>query len=57
MALMVYATALATLQATIDIAKRYKVGFMITQSKTNNYAETKVTGQLEVLTAIVQQLL
>jgi len=27
---MMYATALATLQATIDIAKQYEVGFMMT---------------------------
>src|SRR6266498_3152156 len=30
---------------------------MMTQPKTSNYAETEVTGQLEVLTAMVQQLL
>src|SRR6266540_1717183 len=54
---MVYATALATLQAAIDTAKRYEVGFMMIQPKTSNYAETEVTGQLEVLTATVQQLL
>ena len=54
---MVYATAPATLQAAIDTAKRYEAGFMITQPKTSNYAETEVTGQLEVLTATVQQLL
>ena len=57
MASMVYATALATLQAAIDTAKRYEAGFMITQPKTSNYAETEVTGQLKVLTATVQQLL
>ena len=50
---MVYATAPATLQAAIDTAKWYKAGFMMTQPKTSNYAETEVTGQLEVLTAIV----
>ena len=54
---MVYATAPATLQAAIDTAKRYEAGFMMTQPKTSNYAETEVTGQLEVLTATVQQLL
>src|SRR6266540_2276810 len=54
---MVYAIALATLQAAIDTAKRYEAGFMMTQSKTSNYAETEVIGQLEVLTATVQQLL
>ncbi len=57
MAPMVYATAPATLQAAIDTAKRYEAGFMMTQPKTSNYAETEVTGQLEVLTATVQQLL
>ncbi len=54
---MVYATALAILQAAIDTAKWYEAGFMMTQPKTNNYAKTEVTGQLEVLTATVQQLL
>ncbi len=44
MAPMVYATALATLQVTIDIAKRYEAGFMMTQLKISNYAETEVTG-------------
>ncbi len=53
MILMVYATAPATLQAAIDTAKWYEAGFMMTQPKTSNYAETEVTGQLEVLTAIV----
>src|SRR6266542_4395559 len=57
MAPMVYATAPATLQATIDTTKRYKAGFMMTQPKTSNYAKTEMTGQLEVLTATVQQLL
>src|SRR6266498_1607359 len=57
MAPMVYATAPATLQVAIDTAKRYEAGFMMTQPKTSNYAETGVTGQLEVLTATVQQLL
>src|SRR6266540_172358 len=57
MAPMVYATAPATLQAAIDTAKRYEAGFKMTQPKTSNYAETEVTGQLEVLTATVQQLL
>src|SRR6266498_2156101 len=57
MAPMVYATALVTLQAAIDTAKQYEAGFMMTQPKTSNYAETEVTGQLEVLTATVQQLL
>ncbi len=57
MAPMVYATAPATLQAAIDTAKRYEAGFMMTQPKTSNYAETEVTGQLEALTATVQQLL
>ena|SRR6266540_4366889 len=54
---MVYATASVTLQIAIDTAKRYEVGFMMTQPKTSNYAEKKVTGQLEVLTITVQQLL
>jgi len=54
---MVYAMAPATLQAAIDTAKQYEVGFMMTQPKTNNYAEIEVTGQLEVLIATVQQLL
>ena len=54
---IVYVTALATLQAAIDTAKRYEAGFMMTQPKTSNYAKTEVTGQLEVLTATVQQLL
>ena len=54
MALMVYVTAPAILQAAIDTAKRYEAGFMMTQPKTSNYAETEVTGQLEVLTATVQ---
>ncbi len=54
---IVYATAPATLQVAIDTAKRYEAGFMITQPKTSNYAETEVIGQLEVLTATVQQLL
>ena len=57
MASMVYATAPATLQAAIDTAKWYEAEFMMTQSKTSNYAETEVTGQLEVLTVTVQQLL
>src|SRR6266540_7239522 len=57
MAPMVYAIAPATLQAAIDTAKRYEAGFMMTQPKTSNYTETEVTGQLEVLTATVQQLL
>src|SRR6266540_3401342 len=57
MAPMVYAIAPATLQAAIDTAKRYEAGFMMTQLKTSNYVETEVTGQLEVLTATVQQLL
>ncbi len=57
MAPMVYATAPATLQAAIDIAKRYKAGFTMTQPKTSNYAKTEVTRQLEVLTTTVQQLL
>jgi len=57
MAPMVYATAPVILQAAIDTAKRYEARFMMTQPKTNNYAETEVTGQLEVLTATVQQLL
>jgi len=57
MAPMVYATAPATLQEAVDTAKRYEAGFMMTQSKISNYAETEVTGQLEVLTATVQQLL
>ncbi len=57
MAPMVYATAPATLQAAVDTAKRYEAGFMMTQPKTSNYAETEVMGQLEVLTATVQQLL
>ncbi len=54
---MVYATAPVTLEAVIDTAKQYKAGFMLTQPKTSNYAETEVTGQLEVLTVTVQQLL
>ncbi len=54
---MVYATAPATLQKAIDTAKRYEAGFMMIQPKTSNYAETGVIGQLEVLTATVQQLL
>jgi len=53
MVLMVYATAPATLQVAIDIAKWYEAGFMMTQPKTSNYVETEVTGQLEVLTATV----
>src|SRR6266511_2859706 len=57
MAPMVYVTAPATLQAAIDTAKRYEAGFMMTQPKMSNYAETEVTGQLEVLTTTVQQLL
>src|SRR6266540_4251621 len=57
MAPMVYTTAPATLQAAIDTAKQYEAGFMMTQPKTSNYAKTEVTGQLEVLTATVQQLL
>src|SRR6266498_1631932 len=57
MALMVYATASVTLQVAIDTAKQYEAGFMMTQPKTSNYAETEVTGQLEVLIATVQQLL
>ena len=57
MALIVYTTALATLQVAIDTAKQYEAGFMMTQPKTSNYAETEVTEQLEVLIAIVQQLL
>src|SRR6266542_7060466 len=57
MAPMVYATAPATLQAAIDTAKRYEAGFMMIQPKNSNYAETEVAGQLEVLTATVQQLL
>ena len=57
MALMVYATALATLQAAIDIAKQYEAGFMMTQPKTSNYVETEVIEQLEVLIVTVQQLL
>jgi len=52
-----YATAPATLQAAIDTAKQYEAGFMMTQPKISNYAETEVTGQLEVLTVTVQQLL
>ena len=54
---MVYATAPATLQAAIDIAKRYEAGYMMTQPKTSNYVKMEVTGQLEVLIATVQQLL
>src|SRR6266542_3744573 len=54
---MVYAIASAILQAAIDTANQYEAGFMMTQPKTSNYAETEVTGQLEVLTATVQQLL
>src|SRR6266540_1315928 len=54
---MVYVTAPVTLQATIDTAKRYEAGFMMTQPKTSNYAETEVTRQLEVLIVTVQQLL
>jgi len=57
MALMMYATALVILQAAIDTAKQYKAGFMMTQPKTSNYAETEVIGQLEVLTVTMQQLL
>ena len=57
MALIVYAMTLVTLQAAIDTAKWYEVGFMMTQPKTSNYIETEVTGQLEVLTVTVQQLL
>ncbi len=57
MAPIVYATVPATLQAAIDIAKRYEAGFIMTQPKTNNYIETEVTGQLEALTVTVQQLL
>ena len=53
---MIYATTPATLQAVIYIAKRYEAGFMMTQPKTSNYAKTEVTGQLEVLTATIQQL-
>ena len=44
MAPMVYATAPVTLQEAIDTAKRYEAGFMMTQTKTSNYAETEVTG-------------
>src|SRR6266540_7079019 len=54
---IVYATTPAILQAAIDMAKRYEVGFMMTQPKISNYAETEVTEQLEVLIATVQQLL
>ena len=54
MASMVYATASATLQAVMNTAKRYEAGFMMTQSKNSNYAETEVTGQLEVLITTVQ---
>ena len=54
---MVYVTAPVTLQATIDTAKWYEAGFMMTQPKTSNFAGTEVTGQLEVLTMTVQQLL
>ena len=57
MTLMMYAIAPVTLQATIDTAKWYEAGFIMTQSKTSYYAETEVIGQLEVLTIIVQQLL
>ncbi len=51
---MVYATTSVTLQVVIDIAKWYEVGFIMTQPKTSNYTEKKVTGQLEVLTMTVQ---
>ena len=44
MAPMVYVTASATLQAAIDTAKQYEAGFMMTQPKISNYAETEVTG-------------
>jgi len=54
---MVYAIALIILQAAIDTAKWYEAGFIMTQPKTSNYAENEITGQLEVLTATVQQLL
>jgi len=54
MAPMVYVTASVTLQATIDIAKWYKAGFMITQLKTSNYTKNEMIGQLEVLIVIVQ---
>src|SRR6266542_3650767 len=54
---MVYATIPATLQAAIDTAKRYEAGFMMTQPKISNYVKTEVTGQLEVLTVTVRQLL
>ncbi len=54
---MIYAIVPVTLQATIDTAKRYEAGFMMTQSKISNYAEKKVIEQLEVLITMVQQLL
>ena len=57
MASIVYAIAPITLQVAIDTAKWYEAGFMIIQPKTSNYAENKVTEQLEVLIAIVQKLL
>ncbi len=41
---MVYITAPATLQAAIDTAKCYEAGFMMTQQKINNYAETEMIG-------------
>ncbi len=41
---MVYAIASVTLQVAIDMAKQYEAEFMITQPKTSNYAEKKVTG-------------
>ena len=50
---MVYVTASVILQVAIDIAKRYEAGFMMTQPKTSNYAETEMIGQLEFLTATV----
>jgi len=39
---IVYTTAPAILQAAIDIAKQYKAGFMMTQPKISNYAETEI---------------
>jgi len=54
---IVYAMASATLQAAIDIIKQYKVGFIMTQTKTSNYVKTEITEQLKVLTVIVQQFL
>ena len=53
MALIVYVTVPAILQAAIDTAKQYEVVFRMTQPKTSNYAETEVTGQLEVLTVMI----